>query len=228
MGGGRWGLSWRSGRRCFRRLVELIRALAGEEPFDAEHVGGGAEGAVAEAVFADAGDAGSVIDGDFGEAVAGALDEGGDEAVHAAEEDEGVAAGSAHHLEGAAGVADAVAGEAAADQVGDAALEAFEGGVAALGAVAADEVEALVEQVEHGGEVAGVVLEVAVEEGDDGSGGGHDAGVHGGGLAAIFGELEDADEGMAGDVGDGGVGGAVVDEDEFEGGGGEGGDDFAH
>ena len=169
-----------------------------------------------------------MVDGDFGEAVAGAFDECGDEAVHAAEEEEGVAAGGAEDFEGAAGVADAVAGEAAADEIGEAALEAFEGGVAAFGAVAADEVVALMEEVNHGGEVMGVVLEVAVEEGDEGGGGGHDAGVHGGGLAAILGKGEDADAGEWGDVGEGGVGGAVVDEDEFEVGGGEGGEDFAH
>ena len=90
----------------------MVAGAAAVEPADAEHVGGGAEGAVAEAVFADAVDAGAVIDGDFGDAEVHAADEGRDEAVHAVEEEEGFTTGLAHDFEGAACVADAVADEA--------------------------------------------------------------------------------------------------------------------
>ena len=90
----------------------MVAGAATVEPADAEHVGGGAEGAVAEAVFADAVDAGPVIDGDFGDAEVHAADEGRDEAVHAVEEEESFTTGLAHDFQGTAGVADAVADEA--------------------------------------------------------------------------------------------------------------------
>jgi hypothetical protein len=187
-----------------------------EEPLYAEHIAGGWEGAFeAAAVFALAGVSWAVVDGDFGEFESGAFDEGGDEAVHAGERDEGVSTIAAHGLEGATGIADAIAGEAGADSVGDATLEAFEGGVFAGGAVSANEVEALVEFVGELEDIGGIVLEVAVEEGDDFAVSGVDAGVEGGALPGILFKLEEADVGVTPDRGDGIVGGAVIDKDEF-------------
>jgi hypothetical protein len=153
----------------------------------------------------------------------------GDEAVHAVEEQQGLTAGAAHDFEGAAGVAHAVTNEAGADEVGDAALQAFEGGVFAVGAIAADEVEAraLIERGDHGGDVGGVVLQVAVEGGDEVADGGVDAGVHGGALTGVLGEGDQADGGVWLDVGEGGIGRAVIDEDEFVADAGEGGTDFS-
>ena len=53
-----------------------------------------------------------MINGDFSDAEVHAADEGGDEAMHAVEEEEGFTTGLAHDFEGAAGVADAIADEA--------------------------------------------------------------------------------------------------------------------
>ncbi len=96
-------------------------------------------------------------------------------------------------------------------------MEALEGGVFAFGAVAADEVVAggFVEFGDHGGDVGGIVLEVAVEGGDELAAGVMDAGVHGGALSGVLGEGEDADAVATLDALEGGVGGAVVDQDEF-------------
>lgn len=58
-------------------------------------------------------------------------------------------------------------------------------------------------------------MEVAVEGGDELAARVMDAGVHGGALTGIFGEGEDSDAGAALDALEGGVGGAVVDQDEF-------------
>jgi hypothetical protein len=187
-----------------------------EEPLYAEHVSRGWNSALeTAAVFAVAGVAGAVIDGDLGDFVTGSFDEGGDEAVHAGEGDERVAAFATHGFEGAARIAHAVAGKTAADAVGDAALKAFESGVLAGGAVPADEVDAVLEFFEELEDISGIVLEIAIEEHDDLSAGGVDAGIHGGTLAGILFELEKAQVRIAADLGDGIVGGTVVDEDEF-------------
>ena len=69
--------------------------------------------------------------------------------------------------------------EAAAHVVGDAALDPLEGGVLALGAVAADQVEPLLLHVlEQFRDICRVVLQVAIEGGDDLAAGGVDAGEH--------------------------------------------------
>ena len=99
-------------------LVVIFKAIgeaALEEPLYAEHVSRGWDGALeTAAVFAVAGVTGAVIDGGLGDFIAGAFDEGGDEAVHAGEGDEGVAAFAAHGFEGASRIAHTIAGEAAA------------------------------------------------------------------------------------------------------------------
>ena len=187
------------------------------QPFDAEHVLRRRNGAFhAGAVFAISRVAGAVVDFVFGDAVAGGFDEGGDEPVHADKWDKGFAALAAHGFEGAAGVADAVSGEAAADAVGDFALGTLEGGVFAFAAVTAGEIGAVFFQLgDEKGNVGGIVLEIAVEEGDVLTFGRHDSGEHGGALAGVFGELENADVRIAADSFDGLVAGTVIDEDEF-------------
>ena len=137
--------------------------MAGEEPFYAEHIDGGAEGAIAKTIFADSANTGAVVDRHFCETEATAFDERGDEAVHAPEQEQAVPAGGAHHLERTSGVAHAVASETAAHEVGDAALETLEGGVLALGTVAADEVIAFLQLLEHGRDVGGVVLQIPIQ-----------------------------------------------------------------
>ena len=96
----------------------------------------------------------------------------------------------------------------------------------AVGAVAADEVGAFGDFLEEPGDVVGIILAVAVEEDDDFSASGVDAGVEGGALASILGKFNDLDGGGADDAGAGLVGGAVIDEDELVIDGGEGFGDF--
>jgi len=204
-------------RGILPRLFQLIEKPSGEEPGHTEHIERGGDGAFEPpAVFASAGVAATVVDGDFRNAVAGPFDEGGDEAVHAGKGDEGVAALPPHGLEGAAGVPDPIAGEAGAHGVGDPALEAFERGVFPVGAVTADEFGAVFYLGEELGYIGRIILEIPVEEGDDLAGCRVDPRVHRSTLTGVFFELEDADERALGDTPDGGIRGAVVHEDEFE------------
>ena len=71
-------------------------------------------------------------------------------------------------------------------EVGDAALQALEGRVLALRTVAADEIEAFIKLRDQGGNVSGIVLQVAVERDDDVAFRAVDASMHGGALAAVF------------------------------------------
>ena len=71
------GVRWRG--------FNLVAGAAAVEPAHTEHVGGGAEGAIAEAVFADPVNARAMIDWHFSDAIAHVADEGRDKAVHAVE-----------------------------------------------------------------------------------------------------------------------------------------------
>ena len=158
-----------------------------------------------------------MVDGNFGDAVAHSLDQGGDETVHPVKGQESFFARSPHRFEGATGIADAVLGEAGADRVGEFGGEPFGKSVFAVGAVAANQVVAFVEFFEEARDVGGVVLAVAIHEEDGIAASGVDPGVHGAALAGVLGKTQDADFGPGGDAGEGGVGGFIVDEDNFEG-----------
>lgn len=107
-----WKLEGRLSRTGLAFVANLVAGTTAIEPADAEHVGGGAKGAVSEAVFADAVDARAVIDGDFGDAEVHAADQRWDEAMHAVEEEQGFPTRLAHDFKGAASVTNAVAYEA--------------------------------------------------------------------------------------------------------------------
>src|SRR2546421_294398 len=89
-------------------LAHLVIQPPGEKPADAEHVHGGAEGAVAEAVFAVAKFSRAMIHRNFDEAITGAFYEGGNETVHAFEWDQCTDAFAFHRFQRAPGVAHAV------------------------------------------------------------------------------------------------------------------------
>src|SRR5207244_10943384 len=112
---------------------------AREEPADAKHVDGGAEGAVAEAVFALAVFSRAMIHRDLDEAKTGAFHERGDEAMHAFEGNERADAFAAHGFQGAAGVVHAVFRKAASDEICDAARDALHESVFPLRAITAGE-----------------------------------------------------------------------------------------
>src|SRR4051812_31904849 len=97
--------------------------LAREQPFDGKHVASRFPGPVAKTVFAHSGDAGSMMRGHLGEFVAHALDQGGQETVHAVKWHERFTAFPAHRFQRAASVAHPIPGEPAADEIGDATLD---------------------------------------------------------------------------------------------------------
>ena len=123
-------------------VPHLVIQPAREQPADAEHIHRGAEGAVAEAVFALAEFSRAMIHGDFDEAIPGAFHQRGNEAVHAFEGQERADAFASHRLQRAAGIPDAVFRETAPDEIRDAAGDALDDGVLALRAIAANEIGA--------------------------------------------------------------------------------------
>lgn len=159
--------------------------------------------------------------GDFGPASDAGDDAGGVEEFKGSEfesaEDFGVV-----EFEGAAEVTERGLGDAAHDHVGDFRREHAEWGIAAVDAVAADEVVSFVVLLDETREVFGRELEVAVDEEDRLAAGPARAGGHGGELSAVFEEVDDG-----GDVGvffeeffhdfEGAVGAAVVNHDDFVG-----------
>src|SRR5262249_34982168 len=144
-----------------------------------KHVLGGAPGAVGEVVLADAVQAGAMVDRHFGDLVAGVPDERGNKAMHAIKRHQCGAALASHGFEGTAGIANAIADETATHSVGDAALETLVSGVFSLGAITADEIETFVELFDEGGNIRGIVLQIAVDEHDNFAARGLDARVHG-------------------------------------------------
>ncbi len=170
----------------------------------------------ASAVLAVAVLAGSVIDGLLNNVESGTFDQCRDKTMHAGEGHEGFAAFAAHDFEAAAGIADSIPGEAAADTVGDATLHPLKGGVFAIGAVATDEIGVLGFESGHQlGNVVGVVLKIAIDEGDEFALGPHHAFVHGGALAGVLVETQDANTLALPDAFDSRVGRTIIDEDEF-------------
>src|SRR5207249_11671679 len=123
-------------------FLEPVIQLPREQPTNTEHIDRRAHGTIAETVFASAKFSRAMIDWNFDEAITGAFNEGGNKTMHAFERDEGADAFAPHRFQGAAGIANAVPGESAADKVRDAAGQAFHHRVFALRTVAADEVRA--------------------------------------------------------------------------------------
>src|SRR2546423_11559430 len=120
--------------------THLIIEPAREQPADAEHVHGRAHGAIAEAVFALPKFPRPMIDRDFHETVTGAFHEGRNETMHAFEGDQRRDAFALHCFQRTAGIAHAVLREAASNEIRDAARDALNDRVFALGAITADQI----------------------------------------------------------------------------------------
>lgn len=153
----------------------------------------------------------------------------GDEAVHAAElEGNGKGHFAPHQAKGAAGVADGILEKPAAAHPPDRRAGLADKVVlAAVAAVALDKVgPGLAQAGEHRGYFSGIVLKVGIKHGDQTTSAGAEPGVEGGGLAvpAAFGGVAHGNAAEPGATGHhfhhpdaGGVGGAVVDDDDLEG-----------
>ena len=195
---------------------------------DAGDFGEAEEGAVfGGAVFARV-----VADGHLDDFCADPFGVGDDEAVHFAVEVEALDDFAAVGLEGAAVVVDREFQVGLDEVVEDLGGEGPDTGVLAVLAPAADDVGVFAfEEVEHCGDVGGVVLEVAVHGDDDAAAGEVEAGGEGGGLAEVAAKADEADlreaRGCGAEGVPGAVGGAVIDEDGLGGAaeGGEGGVD---
>lgn len=191
-----------------------------QAPTEAEHGEGGAPPEVADAVFGFADGAGVVADAEFAEAETGGDGDGGEEGLEELEGEEGGDDFAAHGAELAAAVVEVVAEDAAADEVGEAGHAAAEPGIVAVVAPAARDVEgAGFDGGDEEREIARVVLAVAVHGEENGAAGGAEAVEEGGGLAEVARLVEGAAAGPAGDaggdLGGGGIGATVVDEDDL-------------
>jgi hypothetical protein len=200
-------------------------------PADGEEVGNAAAEAVPHAVFGDAGDAGTMVHGDFHDARAGGMGKHGHEAMKTVESKKAVERGALEGAEVAAGVAEIHAEHGLARFAGDAGGGAAEKVVLTPGAQAADDV-VVAQFGEKAGKIGGVVLEVAVEREDDGRAGIAEAGPQGGALAGVAAVAEAAHAGVGPAGGEdffpGAIGAGVVHKDELKGAGlsGEGGKDL--
>src|SRR6187455_488453 len=138
-------------------IIELPR----KEPANAKHIDGGADGAVAEAVFAKAELPRPVINRHLDEPIAGALDQRRNESVHALERHERADAFASHRLQGAAGVPHAVLRETAAHEIRDAARDPFYDRVFSFGAVTDGEIGAAFQFRQQFRDIGGIILQVA-------------------------------------------------------------------
>jgi len=173
---------------------------------------------VPDAVFGPARDSWPVVDHGFADLSASALDEDGEEPVEPVEPEHQGQCGSGEHPDGATGVAEAGAQGDPARPGGKAGGDAPQPCVLPAGADALDKVIAgqLAEQAR---EVGGIVLEIAIEGGEDAAAGGLKPGPEGGALARLAAEAEPANPGIAlAGVLDGvprPVAAAVVDKDDL-------------
>src|ERR1051325_8536561 len=168
--------------QILRAVVQLPR----KQPAYAEHIHRGADSAIAEAIFALAKFSGAMVDGNLDQPVAGPLNERWNEPMHALERHERPDAFAPHRFESAARVAHAVFRETAADKIGNPAGEALDERVLALRAVAADQIGTALDLDEKARNVGRIVLQIAVDEHNDGAAGGVGTGIHGCALAGIF------------------------------------------
>src|SRR5688572_20823625 len=202
-------------RRVCRVRPPLIIEPAGEQPADAKHIGGGAEGAVAEAVFALTELAWAMVHRDFHEAIAGAFHERGNEAMHPFERKQRADAFTPHGLQSAAGIADSVFRKTAPDEVRDAAGDPFHERVLALRAITTDEVGPALDLGEQFRNVRGIVLQIAIDQNGRGATRALQAGIHGRALAGIALELHQTDLRFESDPLNRSIDRAVIDKNDF-------------
>ena len=132
-----------------------------------------------------------MVDGDFSDLVAQAFDQSRDEAVHAMERDQGFSALLPHGFQRAPGVAYAIPGEPASHSVSDPTLDALKPTVLTFQSVTANQVGAVIDLRQKPGNIAGVVLQIAVHQDQDLTSRGGQAGIDRCALAGILLEFKD-------------------------------------
>src|SRR6476659_8289777 len=100
-------------------VSNLVAQLPREQPAYAKHIDRGAHRTVPETIFARPKAAGTMIDRNFHQAVAGAFDQRGDKTMHALEGNEGAHTLAPHGLERATSVAHSIFRKTAADEIGN-------------------------------------------------------------------------------------------------------------
>lgn len=160
--------------------------------------------------------------GKFADAETGGDGDSGQERLHEIDGKKRVDDFAAEHAQLAAAIVQAVVEQAAPDGVAESRDQPADGRVVAIDAPATGEIKCAGGdgRVERG-EIAGIVLAIAVHGEDQIAARGAQAVEQRGGLAEVSGVRERAAFGPActggGDLGGGGVGAAVVDENDFEG-----------
>ncbi len=132
-----------------------------------------------------------MVDGDFSNLVTEAFDQSRDEAVHAMERNQCFATLLPHGFQRAPSVAHAIPGEPASHSVGDPALNALKPSVLTFQSVTADQVGATIDLRQKPGNIAGVVLQIAVHQDQDLTPRGGQAGIDRCALPGIFLEFKD-------------------------------------
>lgn len=162
-----------------------------------------------------------VRDGDLDDLEAAHADQRGEETVHALVQGEALEALAFIDFEAAGGILDVILREPVADAVGDFGLEAAGDFIFVLPvlAPAVDHVGVGSEHFHEAEDFGGIILHVGIDSAPDFAPGVAKTGIHGGGLAGVFFEMNDAEPGVFGgeleEFGAGAVGGAVVHDDGF-------------
>src|SRR6266567_3379217 len=149
--------------RRLRGLAQFIIEPARQEPAHAKHVDGGAEGPVTQAIFALAKTTRTMIHGNLNQPISRPFYQRGDETVHPLEWNKRTDAIPPHRLQGAAGVADTIAREPAADKISDATGDAFQQSVLALRSIPTHQIGTARNLREQAGNIGRIILQIAID-----------------------------------------------------------------
>lgn len=191
--------------------------MPADEQADHDEVADASPKPIPNAVFRDAGRAGMMPDRDFAHAGAASSGDHRHETVHAIEWGDRSQHAAVKHAQVAAGIGEVDAQGQLARPAGNAGRDLADGAIDAFGANPANHIP--VAQVgQHRGEIRGVVLDVAVEGGDNCAVAALEAGPESGALSAIAVVAHAARTRVSADAADafpGLVGTVVVDHDQF-------------
>ena len=114
-----------NGQTGLQSFAQFIIESARQEPAHPKHVDGGAESTITQAVFALAETTRAMIHRNLNQPISRTFHQRGDETMHAVKWNQCLTTFRPHRFERATGIADAIACEAAPDEVRDAARQLF-------------------------------------------------------------------------------------------------------
>src|SRR5207244_3227032 len=145
-------------------FANLIIQTPREQPAYTEHVDGGADSTVAQAVFGLAKTPWTMVHWNFNQPIPCSFQQRWNKAMHSLERNERSDAFAPHRLECAAGVAHAVFGVTAPNRVRNPAREPFHTGVPALRAITANQIRAARNFIKQSWNIGRIILQIAIDQ----------------------------------------------------------------